>query len=116
MASAPRHELLRGTLEMMILKIIATGPSHGFAISRAIQARSDEVVMVEEGSLYPALHRLEAKGWLIADWRQTPANRRAKFYTLTKTGAGRLREELKEWERLVAAVRKVLDSPRALAE
>src|SRR5207247_10887568 len=81
---ATKAELLQGTLDLLILKTLTAGPMHGYAIAQRIQQRSDDVLVVEEGSLYPALYRMEAKGWLTAEWGKSENNRRAKFYSLTR--------------------------------
>jgi len=111
-----KSELLRGTLDMMILKVLAaTGTSgqHGYGIVRRIQQVSDEVLQVEEGSLYPALHRLEKRGFLAADWRQSESNRRAKFYRLTGRGRTQLKAEAANWTRLAGAIDKVMNARQA---
>jgi PadR family transcriptional regulator len=101
-------ELVQGTLPLLILRTLASGPNHGFAIARRIQQVSKEVLRVEEGSLYPALHRLEVQGWIASDWRVTENNRTAKYYRLTRTGRRRLAAEVSNWERLSRAVGRVL--------
>lgn len=102
-------ELLQGTLDMLILKTLTLGPMHGYAIVRRIQQVTDDVLQVEEGSLYPALYRMAAKGWIEAEWGISENNRRAKFYRLTQTGRRHLAEEVTFWERFTAATGKVLD-------
>ena len=104
----PRTELLKGTLDMLILKIVALGPIHGYAIAQRIQQISREFFQLQQGSLYPALHRLEDRGWLEAEWRPTDTGREAKFYALTKVGRKQLEAELANWERLTAAVALIL--------
>jgi PadR family transcriptional regulator, regulatory protein PadR len=101
-------DLLQGTLDLLILKTVAREPMHGWAISKRIQALSDEVLSVQQGSLYPALHRLEHQGWIAADWKETDRGRSAKFYTLTRDGRDQLERELDNWNRLSSAVRLLL--------
>jgi transcriptional regulator len=101
-------DLLQGTLDLLILKTLAPGPMHGWGISQRIQQTSDEVLRVNQGSLYPALHRLEAAGWIEAEWGASENNRQAKFYRLTKTGARQLRDETAQWELMTGAVARVL--------
>ena len=100
--------VLKGTLDMMILKVVAFGPIHGYAISQRIQQISNDFFRVQEGSLYPALHRLEDRGWLQAKWEETDSGRDAKFYTLTRAGRKRLGTEMVNWERLSEAVALIL--------
>ena len=102
-------DLLAGTLDMMVLRTLAAGPLHGFAIALAIATRSDDVLLVEEGSLYPALHRLEDRGWISAAWGVTTNNRRARFYTLTAKGRRELTRESTRWTQLSAAVTRVME-------
>jgi PadR family transcriptional regulator, regulatory protein PadR len=108
-----RPELLQGTLDMMILKVLsstgATG-QHGYGIVRRIQQVSNDVLQIEEGSLYPALHRLEKRGCLDSDWRQSDSNRRAKYYRLTARGRTQLKAEAANWNRLAGAVDKVMNA------
>ena len=101
-------ELLQGTLDMMILQTLAGGANHGYGIARAIRHSSGEVLEVEEGSLYPALHRLEKRGFLKASWRQTELNRRGKYYALTPRGRSRLRADQAAWARLAGAIARVM--------
>lgn len=101
-------DLLQGTLDLLILRTLALGPMHGWAISQRIQQMSDEVLRVNQGSLYPALHRLETAGWLESEWGATDAKRQARFYSLTKAGERQLRAETASWERMTEAVSKVL--------
>jgi PadR family transcriptional regulator PadR len=103
-----KTDLLQGTLDMLILKIAALGPIHGYAISQRMQQISREVLQVQQGSLYPALHRLENRGWLKGDWRASESGRDAKFYTLTKAGRKRLEIETAQWERLAEAIGLIL--------
>lgn len=101
-------DLLQGTLDLLILKTLALGPMHGWGIAQRIQQVSKEVLQVGQGSLYPALARLEQKGWIAAEWSISENNRRARFYSLTRSGAKQLHKELGEWERLQAAIALVL--------
>src|ERR1700732_2698771 len=103
-----KAELLKGTLDMLILKVVAFGPIHGYAISQRIQQISRDFFQVPEGSLYPALHRLEDRGWLQAKWEETDSGREAKFYTLTRAGRKQLGTEMVNWERLSEAVALIL--------
>ena len=102
-------DLLGGTLDMLILRTIALGPAHGFAIAQSVAERSAEVLLVEEGSLYPALHRLEKRGWISARWGVSANNRRAKFYTLTAKGRKQLATEASRWAALATAVARVME-------
>ena len=103
-----RVDLLQGTLDMLILKTLTLGPMHGYAIVRRIQQVTDDVLRVEEGSLYPALHRMARRGWIEAEWGVSENNRRAKFYHLTRAGRRQLQKEVSIWERLSEATTKVL--------
>jgi PadR family transcriptional regulator, regulatory protein PadR len=103
-----RTEFLKGTLDMLILKVVALGPIHGYAISQRIRQISREFFQVTQGSLYPALHRLEERGWLDAEWRDTPTGREAKFYKLTRAGRKQLEVEMTEWEKMSDAVALIL--------
>ena len=103
-----RSEFLKGTLDMLILKIVALGPIHGYAISQRIKQISKDFFQVQQGSLYPALHRLEDRGWLKADWKETDTGREAKFYSLTAKGRKQLESEMRTWERLADAVALIL--------
>jgi len=103
-----KAELLQGTLDLLILKTLTAGPMHGYAIAERIQRRSDEVLVVEEGSLYPCLYRMEEKGWLAAEWGKSEKNRRAKYYSLTGAGRRQLEEETALWERVCQAITQVL--------
>lgn len=105
-----KAEILQGTLDLLILKTLTGGPLHGYAIVQRIQQRSDEVLMVEEGSLYPCLYRMEAKGWLAAEWGKSENNRRAKYYSLTRAGRKQLEEETAIWERVCRAITLVLQT------
>jgi PadR family transcriptional regulator PadR len=106
----PKTELLRGTLDMLILKIVALGPSHGYAIAQRLRQISNDFFTVHQGSLYPALHRLEDRGWLQADWRDTDTGREAKFYSLTKKGRKQLESEVLGWEQISNAVALILNA------
>lgn len=103
-----KSEFLKGTLDMLILKIVALGPVHGYAISQRIQQISKDVFQVQQGSLYPALHRLEDRGWLQAEWRNTETGREAKFYSLTRKGRHQLESEVRNWEQITGAVALIL--------
>ena len=108
MTARPRQELLQGTLDLLILKIAALGPIHGYGIAQRIQQMSQEVLQVQQGSLYPALHRLENRGWLAAEWRETETGREAKFYAITRSGRKQLGDEEESWARLTEAISLVL--------
>lgn len=103
-----KPKFLKGTLDMLILKIVALGPIHGYAISQRIQQISKDYFQVQQGSLYPALHRLENRGWLGAQWKATGTGREAKFYSLTKKGRIHLEAEMASWERMSNAVALIL--------
>ncbi|MDQ2773973.1 MAG: PadR family transcriptional regulator [Acidobacteriota bacterium] len=103
-------DLLQGTLDMLILKIVALGPVHGYAISQRIRQISNEVLNVQQGSLYPALHRLEARGWLEATWGESDNSRQAKFYKLSVKGRKQLTAEEANWHRLSGAVGLILEA------
>lgn len=103
-------DLLQGTLDLLILKTIAREPLHGWGISKRIQVLSLEALSVGQGSLYPALHRLEQQGWIHAEWKASDLGRNAKFYALTREGRKQLERELKTWERLSSAVRLLIES------
>src|SRR5882724_6495309 len=105
----PRIELPQGTLDLLILKTIALEPQHGWAISERVQQMSSDALQVRQGSLYPALHRLERRGWIKARWGSSENNRKAKFYELTQSGRKQLEAETDTWRRLTAAVGQVLD-------
>ena len=110
MAKAPDNpvDLLQGTLDMLVLKALADGPRHGYGVAEWIETASREVLEVEEGALYPALHRLQLRGLLSAEWGTSENNRRAKFYSLTAAGKKRLEQETAEWRRLSNAISHVL--------
>ena len=101
-------ELLQGTLDLLVLKTLTWGPMHGYSVARQIRERSDNVFLVEEGALYPALHRLERAGWIESEWGMSENNRKAKFYQLTTRGRAQLRTELATWQRYTKAVAGVL--------
>jgi len=109
---AEKTDLLQGTLDLLILQITALGPMHGYAISQRLNQISREALQVQQGSLYPALHRLEKRGWLRAEWRKTESGRVAKFYVLTPTGRKRLDVERTEWSRLTEAIALVLQTAK----
>jgi transcriptional regulator len=104
----PSTDLLQGTLDLLILQTLALEPMHGWGVAQRIQQVSREVLQIGQGSLYPALHRLEYKGWIQADWGSSENNRRAKYYALTAAGRKQLETELESWERLSAAIALVL--------
>jgi transcriptional regulator len=108
---ADKSDLPQGTLDLLILKIVALGPVHGYAIAQRLQQVSRDVVQVPQGSLYPALHRLENRGLLAADWQDTDTGREAKFYRLTRKGRTQLETETASWQRLTAAVSLILKIP-----
>ena len=105
-----KTDLLQGTLDMLILKVLNRGPMHGFGIAERIQQLSDDVLSVGEGSLYPALYRLQDRGWIESEWGQSENNRRAKYYTLTKAGRKQLGVESEGWDRLCLAIRQIMQS------
>lgn len=110
-ARSPRRlELLRGTLDLLILQTLAASAQHGYAIAAAIQRETDAVLRVEEGSLYPALHRMERRDWIEARWGKTDTNRRARFYDLTDAGRKQLSAELLRWRQFSGAVDKVIEA------
>jgi PadR family transcriptional regulator PadR len=109
-AKSSKSDLLQGTLDLLILKTLALGPQHGWGISQRIQQISEDVLQVNQGSLYPALHRLEEQGWIDAEWGVSETNRQAKFYRLTRTGQKQLDIERAQWARVAAAVGRILDA------
>jgi PadR family transcriptional regulator PadR len=106
--SIARIDFLQGTLDLLILRTLALGPQHGWAISERVQQMSSDVLRIQQGSLYPALHRLERRGWVKTHWGTSDNNRRAKYYELTKSGCKQLEAEKDAWEKLTAAVSQVL--------
>lgn len=108
--SQTKTDLLQGTLDLLILKTLALEPMHGWGITQRIEQMSREVLQVQQGSLYPALHRLEQRGWITSEWRTTENNRTAKYYRLTKTGRKQLGVETENWERLSAAITRILQT------
>jgi transcriptional regulator len=105
-----RSDLLQGTLDLLILRTLSSGPMHGWGISQRIQAVSESVLVVNQGSLYPALYRLEEEGWIASEWGASENNRRAKFYRLTRSGERQLAREQQNWRRLATAVFRVLET------
>jgi PadR family transcriptional regulator, regulatory protein PadR len=101
-------DLVQGTLDLLILKTLSLEPKHGWAIAKRIQQVSKEALQVQQGSLYPALYRLEEQGWITADWRESETGRQAKFYSLTRAGRKRLEKELANWDRLSSAINLVV--------
>jgi len=116
MARKTKSDLPQGTLDLLILRIVALGPVHGYSIAQRLQQISRDVVQVPQGSLYPALHRLENRGLLEADWRDTETGREAKFYRLTRRGRSQLNVEASSWRRLTEAIGLILDMPATGAE
>src|SRR3954466_14294907 len=106
-------DLVQGTLDLLLLKLLALEPLHGWAISLRLKAVSGDVLQVSEGSLYPALHKLEQEGWITAEWKQTENNRRAKFYSVTRLGRKQLQSEVANWRRLAAAISHVIQISEA---
>ena len=110
MGKSSKSDLLQGTLDLLILKTLALGPQHGWGISQRIQQISEDVLQVNQGSLYPALHRLEEQGWIDSEWGLSDTNRQAKFYRLTRAGQRQLEVEAAQWARITAAVGRILDA------
>ena len=108
MASDEKEELLKGTLDMLILQTLTVQPMHGYAIAQHIERLSGDVLAVEQGSLYPALERLQKKGWLTSKWGSSPTGRRARYYTLTPSGRRQLGAEISSFDRVLAAIQRVL--------
>ncbi len=106
------QDILRGTLDLLILKALSWGPLHGYAVARWIEGATADALAVGEGSLYPALHRLEERGWIEARWGTSENNRQAKFYALTRGGRAQLRAEMASWRRYAAAVFAALEAPK----
>ncbi len=115
MRRPPTGDFLPGTLDVLILKALSWGPRHGYAVARWLEQITEETLAIEEGSLYPALYRMERKGWIEAEWGTSELGRKAKFYGLTTSGRARLDQELLAWHRLSSAVTKVLDLRSAVA-
>lgn len=109
-----RAELLQGTLDLVVLQTLRWGPRHGYGIARLIQANSDDLLRVETGSLYPALHRLERKGWIEATWRVSDSGQRVRDYQLTDEGLKQLASERSRWEKLTEAMRMILEQPEEM--
>lgn len=103
-----KSDLLQGTLDLLVLKVLALGPLHGYGIAQRIRQISNDVLQVQQGSLYPALHRLEKRGWLLASWSESETGRPAKFYKLSAKGRKQLAEEEQNWERMSAAIALIL--------
>jgi|SRR6185369_2931297 len=103
-----KHDVLQGTLTLLVLKTLSRGPVHGYAITQHIQTVSEDTLRVEEGSLYPALHRMEQEGWIQSEWAVTESKRRARFYSLTEAGLRQLADEEESWQRLTHGVGRVL--------
>ena len=110
MAKPSKSDLLQGTLDLLILKTLGLGPQHGWGISHRIQQISQDVLQVNQGSLYPALHRLEEQGWISSEWGTSDSNRQAKFYKLTRAGQRQLEIEAAQWARITTAVGRILDA------
>ena len=106
----PRSDVLQGTLDLLVLKILALGPEHGWGISQRIQQMSQDLLQVNQGSLYPALHRLEQEGCIASEWGVSESNRQAKFYRLTRSGQRQLQQETVNWERMAAAIARILQA------
>ena len=109
-AEAPKSDLLQGTLDVLILKVVALGAIHGYAIAQRLQQMSGSVLQVQQGSLYPALHRLEKRGWVRAEWAASETGREARYYTLTKLGRKQLEEQRANWDRLSMAITGILNT------
>jgi PadR family transcriptional regulator PadR len=105
-----RIDLLQGTLDMLILQTLQWGPQHGYAVSQALRTRSGDILQVETGSLYPALHRLERQKWVAAEWRMTEQNQRARFYRITADGRRQLARDRSKWDTMVAAISSILEA------
>lgn len=106
---SPRFPIPQGTLDMLILQIVSLAPAHGYAIAQRLEQSSKSVVQVNQGSLYPALHRLEQKGWISAEWKESETGREAKFYSLTRAGRKQLAVEKDSWARLTSAVKLIFN-------
>ena len=103
-----RSDLVQGTLDLLLLKVLALGPLHGIAVGQRLKQVSGDVLQVSDGSLYPALHKLEQEGWITAEWKTSDLGRRAKFYSLTRLGRRALEKEAAQWERLSSAINQVM--------
>ena len=110
----PKSDLPQGTLDLLILKVVTQGPIHGYAIAQRIQQITRDVLQVQQGSLYPALHRLENRGFLAAEWKDSETGRQAKFYRLTPNGRAELKSETESWKQLAKAIRLILESSEAI--
>lgn len=110
MPKSGHNDLLQGTLDLLVLKTVALGPEHGWGIAQRIRQISGEVFQVNQGSLYPALHRLEERGWVVSEWGVSDANRQAKFYRLTRAGARQLARETESWAEMVSGVARILEA------
>ncbi len=111
-----RTEILQGTLDMLILQTLQWGPRHGYALSKAIRTNSGEILKVDTGSLYPALHRLERKGWIAAEWKASEVGPRLRIYRLTKTGKKQLATERSRWERITTAIAAIMNPAKQESE
>jgi transcriptional regulator len=107
---AQKCDLLQGTLDMLVLRVLSRGELHGWGITQKLEQLSQSALQVDEGSLYPALYRMEAKGWIEAEWKMTENSRRAKYYTLTRTGRKQLETEREDWDRMTAIIAQVMHS------
>lgn len=105
-----RIELLQGTLDMLVLQTLQWGPQHGYAISQTLRSRSSDVLQVETGSLYPALHRMERRKWIAAEWQQTEQNQRARFYRITAEGRKQLAQDRAKWKTMVTAIASIMEA------
>jgi PadR family transcriptional regulator PadR len=103
-----RIELVQGTLDMLVLQTLQWGPAHGYGIVQALRTHSSDILQVETGSLYPALHRLERQGWVTSEWKQTESNQRARFYRITASGKKQLASDLSRWQQIVEAIGSVM--------
>jgi transcriptional regulator len=112
----PKLDLLQGTLDMMVMRTLKAGPANGYEIAKAIERMSDDVLQVDHGSLYPALHRLEKRGWLKSEWAVSEANQRAKYYQLTSAGRAQLVREKDRWSQLVQAIGRIMNAAPASRE
>lgn len=110
MVGKRRADLLQGTLDMLILKSLIQGPQHGYGVARWIKLTTNDALQIEEGSLYPALHRMQRRGWVKSEWGVSEANRRAKYYQLTREGRAQLKKEVRAWEHLVSVIGLVLNA------